>query len=91
MTFNIDNPRGVATTPLRKICLGKSLRRTRVKEKTKTKTKQINKNKNKNKNKTTKKKRLYVSWCIFDSHIWVQIFALKWLFLSKNDHFRVKF
>ena len=23
MTFSIDNPRGVATTPLRKICLGK--------------------------------------------------------------------
>ena len=32
MTFSIDNPRGVATTPLRKICLGKTLRRTRVKE-----------------------------------------------------------
>ena len=31
MTFSIDNPRGVATTPLRKICLGKTLRRTRVK------------------------------------------------------------
>ena len=30
MTFVIDNPRGVATTPLRKICLGKTLRRTRV-------------------------------------------------------------
>ena len=30
MTFSIDNPRGVATTPLRKICLGKTLRRTRV-------------------------------------------------------------
>ena len=25
MTFSIDNPRGVATTPLRKICLGKPL------------------------------------------------------------------
>ena len=31
MTFSIDNPRGVATTPLTKICLGKTLRRTRVK------------------------------------------------------------
>ena len=31
MTFSIDNPKGVATTPLRKICLGKTLRRTRVK------------------------------------------------------------
>ena len=31
MTFSIDNPRGVATTPLRKICLAKTLRRTRVK------------------------------------------------------------
>ena len=32
MTFGIDNPEGgVATTPLRKICLGKTLRRTRVK------------------------------------------------------------
>ena len=30
MTFSIDNPRGVATTPLRKICSGKTLRRTRV-------------------------------------------------------------
>ena len=30
MTFSIDNPRGVATTPLRKICLGKTLRRTIV-------------------------------------------------------------
>ena len=30
MTFSIDNPEGVATTPLRKICLGKTLRRTRV-------------------------------------------------------------
>ena len=35
MTFSIDNPRGVATTPLRKICLGKTLRRTRVKKKKK--------------------------------------------------------
>ena len=35
MTFIIDNPRGVATTPLRKICLGKkkTLRITRVKDK----------------------------------------------------------
>ena len=32
MTFSIDNPRGVATTPLRKICSGKTLRRTRVKQ-----------------------------------------------------------
>ena len=32
MTFSIDNPRGVATTSPRKICLGKTLRRTRVKE-----------------------------------------------------------
>ena len=31
MTFSIDNPRGVTTTPLRKICFGKTLRRTRVK------------------------------------------------------------
>ena len=31
MTFSIDNPEGVATTPLRKICLGKTLRITRVK------------------------------------------------------------
>ena len=31
MTFSIDNPRGVATTHLRKICLVKTLRRTRVK------------------------------------------------------------
>ena len=32
MTFSIDNPRGVATTPLQKICLGKTLRITRVKD-----------------------------------------------------------
>ena len=31
MTFSIDNLEGVATTPLRKICLGKTLRITRVK------------------------------------------------------------
>ena len=29
MTFSIDNLEGVATTPLRKICLGKTLRITR--------------------------------------------------------------
>ena len=34
MTFHIDNLRGVATTPLRKICSGKLLRRTRVNLKT---------------------------------------------------------
>ena len=32
MTFSIENLEGVATTPLLKICLGKTLRRTRVKE-----------------------------------------------------------
>ena len=33
MTFSIDNPEGgLQQPPLRKICLGKTLRRTRVKE-----------------------------------------------------------
>ena len=31
MTFRIDNPEGGCNNPLRKICLGKTLRRTRVK------------------------------------------------------------
>ena len=30
MTFSIDNLEGVATTPIRKICSGKTLRITRV-------------------------------------------------------------
>ena len=30
MTFNIDNPERVATTPLRKMCLGKPIGKTRV-------------------------------------------------------------
>ena len=35
MTFSIDNPEGgLQQPPLRKICLGKTLRRTRVKVKT---------------------------------------------------------
>ena len=32
MTFSIDNPEGGCNNPLRKICLGKTLRKTRVKQ-----------------------------------------------------------